>query len=328
MSRVTLRDLAGYTGLSLSTVSLALRDSPRIAPKTRQRVQEIAEEMGYRGLAINNGTHKVRPKHVGLICRIEQELHVDYYRKISKFIQENDDSLLLEDETTAGGFAQAMRNLVGLKVDALIAIDPKVTNRTTTLPVPTLVIGQDSILPNVDLVTSNNWSGMRQVSGLVQQQGARRVTYLDGPAGISAKARRDAFVQTAFEHGISAEVVSAGDSVDAGFEATQTLLKTAPKPEVLVCYNDHCAQGALMALLRAGLSVPEDVSVIGYDNTSVGQTKTFAITSVDRDSTRIAKLAVETTSDRMNGNREAARKHIVETQLIRRQTTRGVAPAH
>lgn len=328
MSRVTLQDLARITDLSVSTVSLALRDSPRIAPKTKERVQEVAEQLGYRAAPFASSPRKARPRRIGLICRLEQELHLDYYRKIARLAREHDAALVIEDENVSGGYIEAMRNLARLKIDALIAVDPDVPSRATVVPVPTVVIAQSSILNGVDLIVSNNVAGMRQVSGLLKQQGVLNVVYLDGPIGVSAKARRDAFIQTASEHGIDVEVVAAGDSVDDGFDATQVLLERPQIPEAIVCYNDHCAQGAIMSLLRAGLKVPADVSVIGYDNTSLAQTRTFAISSVDRETSRIAQLAMDTALERAFGNREAPRTYTVETQLIRRQTTGGVAPVH
>ena len=320
MGRVTLRDIAHSLGVSVSTVSLALRGSERISPPVREKIARQAEALGYRTDLAGSLLRTTKPNIIGLACDFEKELHIAYSREITA-LAEGLGYLVMTEDTVAGGGASALARIMQLRAQAVIIVDPVMMDSDAfeAVDIPVVAIGQTAPRQDADLVVSNNSTGMAQVAELIGD--CPQVHYLDGGRSSSAERRRSAFLAAMSHRRAAVRVVPSGPTVDAGWHSVHTVLVDAqPLPQALVCYNDQCAQGALIALWQARLSITEDIRVVGFDNARIASSQAFELTSVDRQPREVARLALDLAIARARGDRSAPRRLEVDTRVVRRAT--------
>lgn len=320
MPRVTLRDIAEALGVSTSTVSLALRGSDRISAAVRERVVQEAADQGYRTDLAGALLRTSKPRIIGLACDIGQELHVAYSREISAVAQARGWLVMMED-TGGGNGAAALGRIMQLRAQAVIVVDPGSvpTEALRGLDAPVVVIGQATTIPNADLVISNNDSGMAQVADLIA--GESHVLCFDGGPGLSSQFRRQSFLTAMSGATAEVSIIPGGATVDAGWAAMRSVLACGPLTAgAAVCYNDQCALGVMAALTRERLIVPDDIRVVGFDNSRIASSEAFELTSVDRDPRGVAALAVERAILRAEGDDSPAIRAQVDTSLVRRRT--------
>lgn len=333
MRRPTLKDVAEATGYSASTVSRALAGSPQISESTRRRIGAAARRLGYQADPIGSLLRAPRPRVLGLLCRLDQELHVVYRDHILARAEAHGLRLVTESVGPLRGAGEAIGNLHRLRCQTLIIIDPAtVAQAEPALLEGSVTIGQQRPVAASDLVTSDNSGGMAQLIDHLRGLGHRRLLYIDSTPGVSADARRRAFQQAAGQAGLAFHTVAGGADVDSGLAALAPLLDRAgglrPDPgqepcTAVVCYNDQCAQGAIIAALRAGLRPGADLSVAGVDNSRLAASAAFDLTSIDRSPAEVARLAVELAEARVESGSPAHEpvSRTVGTTLVPRSST-------
>ena len=291
--RVTLDDIATASGTSIATVSRALQGSPRVASATRERIEKVTEELGYRANVAASLLSSARPQILGLICSLGRELHV---RDVDR----------------------AWDSLLQLRAQSVIAADSSlISQRYST--VPTVLIDQQAPRDDIDLITSAHESGMHEAMTLLRGRGRRRLAFIEGPPGPAARARQTAFIDACRSTELDYVTLPGGDDVDAGFLAVRAGLPTGV--DALVCYNDQCAHGAILALLKDGLVPGRDILVIGCDNSALASSRALALTSIDPSPSRLAALAVELAITRAKGRNIPPVRRSVDTELVVRAST-------
>ena len=336
MSRPTLKDIAEATGVSVSTVSRALAGSPQISEPTRRRIHDVSRRLGYRADPIGSLLRAPRPRVIGLLCVLSQELHVVYRDHLLAQAEARSLRVVTESVGPFRSAADAVRNLHQLRCRTLIVIDPATAaGALDMLGDDTVVIGQERAVAGADLVTSDNTRGMDLLIAHLAALGHRRLVYVDSVPGASADARRTAFTRAATGAGLSFHIVSGGADIDSGLAAVAPLLQeggplhpaTAARHTAVACYNDQCAQGAVIAMLRAGLRPGTDISVAGVDNSRLAASRAFDLTSIDRRPEEVARLAVDLAEARVAARTPSSDSQslVVGTTLVTRSST-GPAP--
>ncbi|MDO5746120.1 MAG: LacI family DNA-binding transcriptional regulator [Actinomycetaceae bacterium] len=308
MRRPTLRDIAQATGTSISTVSLALRDDRRITPAVRKKIQDKASDMGYKVDLLGVMLRTNNPKVIGVAGCFDQELHSAYSQQIIDLAASKGYRVITENVSHYGDYTAAMTALKEFRVEHTIVINPRYFHdeiRDDLLP--TVVIGQVAPTSRCSVVTSDNTVGMRELAQHLHTLGHRRIIYFNGPKGISSSFRRDALLTAAQQRDIAVQVIPAGDNIDAGYQALNQLVADTWKDSgssvvlgaglgratAIVCYNDQCAQGVAVGLLRAGITIPHQMSLVGFDNSELASSTAFHLTSIDRDVPAVARLALD-----------------------------------
>ncbi|MCL3777094.1 MULTISPECIES: LacI family DNA-binding transcriptional regulator [unclassified Actinomyces] len=336
MSRPTLKDIAEATGYSVSTVSRALADSAQISERTRHRIHEVSRRLGYQADPIGSLLRTPRPRVIGLLCVLGQELHVVYRDHLLAEAESRNLRVVTESIGPFRTAVDAVSNLRQLRCQALVVIDPATAaGADPGLLDGAVVIGQERGIPGADLVTSDNTRGMDQLVAHLASLGHRRLVYVDSVPGASAAARLRSFTRAADHAGISYRVVAGGADIDAGLAAVAPLLGeggplspgAADRHTGVVCYNDQCAQGAIIAILRAGLRPGTDISVAGVDNSRLASSSAFDLTSIDRCPGQVARLAVDLAEARIESGTSSGplQTLTVDTSLVARSST-GPAP--
>jgi LacI family transcriptional regulator len=336
----TLYDVARLAGVSTATVSRVVHGQDRVRESTRARVLEVIEQLGYVPDSAAQSLSRRRKDVIGLVYMDRSEakqyevenMGLLYYDELLRGVQARirDDhrwSLLItclyEDE------AKDLPGLLSLtgKVDGLMvgegiiayALEPRVTAR---LPV-VAVAGTPG---RIDVVKADNYSGATAlITHLVEAHHLRRLFHVDGPADVpDACERRLALEDVLATHPDSTLAGSYQGmfSVRSGVEAGETLLAhwDEVRPDAIACANDQTAMGMLQALAKAGVRVPQDVAVTGFDDIYPGALNDPPLTTVHQPMRLLGEHACGRLLDRIAKPSMRPKVELLPTELVLRSS--------
>ncbi|GAA3342601.1 LacI family DNA-binding transcriptional regulator [Curtobacterium pusillum] len=316
---VTLKDVAAKVGVTSAAASMALAGHERISERTRAAVKQAAAELGYVPSSAGRALRSQRADAVALIVP-NSSTHVFghlYFMHVltgmSTAANAHDAQVIVSTnaDTSSGGVAYE-RVMRSRTADGAIvtsaAIDDDHVQGLVASGLPVVLIGNyphlaDAVSVGIDDVTAT----VRLVDHLVTEHARRRLLHvtgtLDHQTGID---RRDGFLRAAAAHGIDDASVIEGDlSEDSGAAAIEQLLRerTDDRPDAIVFANDDMAVGGLRVLRRAGIRVPEDVSVVGFDDFGLARVTTPGITTVRVPAEEMGRIATERLFELVDGRR-------------------------
>ena len=273
--RVSIKDIAKAAGVSHSTVSRALSNNPLVAPATRGRIQQIAQELGYAPNAIARGLVTQQTRTIGVIVTtIADPFAGDLVRGIEEIAGNNNYRVILgTSHADPAREVNLVKSLREWQVDGVIVAASRVGALYMPLlkeiGVPLVLINSQQEGPFIHSVAVDNiQSAIRATQHLIRLK-HRVIGFLGGPSDHASHGERLAGYQRALADANipfdPALVVSGTGRIDSGELVTQFLTRS-PIPTALFCYNDMTAIGALHALKRRGLRVPEDISIVGFDD--------------------------------------------------------------
>jgi len=330
--KLTLRDLAEQLGLARSTVSRALRDDPQIAEGTRARVRQLADTLGYRPDAAARALTRRRTQAVGLMLPRSSELVFanPYFSELLLGVTSRAEEAgfpLLLSTAPRPDFTLWLREG---RVDGLIVLGSSVTdddveelNRSIAARAPVVAIHAGPRGLAAVSIGSNERAGVWQALAHLEQLGRRRVAFLSGPRGSRYTERRIRAYRTGVETfdlvADRALLVPADDRRSGGAEACARLLDRGTPFDALLGNNDLVALGAMTALAAAGRAVPDDVAVVGFDDTPLAAVARPALTSVRQPTRRLGEMAFDALLTLMAGGTVQSVR--LATQLIVRDST-------
>jgi DNA-binding LacI/PurR family transcriptional regulator len=213
------------------------------------------------------------------------------------------------------------------RCEALVLLGPRLPAAALVelaARMPTAVVARAVRSRFVDVVRTDDAAGLRAAVDHLVHLGHARIAHVDGGRAPGAAERRRGYRQALQRHGLAggALVVHGGLTEDDGAAAARVLLRATPRPTAVTVFNDRCATGVLDVLRREGLSVPEDMSVVGFDDSSLARLSHVALTTVAQDAGRITALAVARTVARLDGEASPAdREQVVAPRLVVRSTS-------
>jgi LacI family transcriptional regulator len=282
----TIYDVARVAGVSTATVSRVLRRSDAVRPETRQRVLAVVETLGYVPDASARGLTRRRRDIIGLVGLERGGDEIDIERSTLLFIDHivhaaegvlrgTELSLLLTFGNRGEQFEKRVRSLVG-QTDGLLIAEEILTPgelRTLAGQIPVVVIAGSRDQSAADVFLADNLSGMTALARhLTEHHRYRRLCFVAGPKDAPDAAER----YSAFEQVVAAspdsaieQVIHGNFSEDGGIAAARVLLGRSSRPslpQAVVCANDQMAIGVLRELQRAGIGIPAEVAVTGFDD--------------------------------------------------------------
>ena len=294
--RPTMRDVAREAGVSQSLVSMVFRGLPGASQETRARILDVARAMGYTRNESARALRSQQPTAIGVVFRTRQPFHDEILDSLYSVVAGIPHDLMLSATSEARGEEAAVRELVGHRCGALILLGPRSADGDLSRwagGVPLVVVARRSDTAGA-WVVSDDRAGMTAVVDHLVGLGHRDIAYLSSPAEASGVERLGAVRDAVRAAGVQARlrVIPAGVTEDDGVAAVAEVFDGGAPPTAMIAFNDRCALGVMEALHRRGLRVPEDVSLVGYDDSSIARRPTTDLTSVRQDSTALASHAV------------------------------------
>jgi DNA-binding LacI/PurR family transcriptional regulator len=326
--RPRLEDVAARVGMSPASVSMVLSGAPGPSAATRERVLEAAAELGYRPDRTASLLARRRTHLVGVQMVAGSAFHAELVEDLYEAAERQGYDVVLSAVTRTRDERRATETLVDFRCEALVLLGPVAPAAQLAAlgrQLPVVVIGRRVAGDSVDVVRSADAEGVGQAVDHLVGLGHRSIAYVDGGRGTIAADRRRGYRAAMRRHDLADHVrVLPGDHTEAaGARAARTLLDEGGRlPTAVVGYNDHCALGLLDAFNRAGVDVPADISVVGYDDSSLSRLAHVNLTTVSQDARRQAEHAVAAAVERLeDGHRDGHREIVLAPHLVVRGTT-------
>ncbi len=324
----TILDVAARAGVSKSLVSLVMRGSPHVSDERRARVLEAARELGYRPNAMARSLVRQRTYVLGVVVSdLRNPFHCELIDVVEAAALAADyRALFTSGSRDAEREGIAIDTLLQLRVDGLILAGPVVDEQRiveASREVPVVLLTRHTKAEGIDSVANHDFRGATMVVDHLVSLGHRRIAHIDGGRGAGAKRRRLGFLAAMRRHGLADEavVVSGAYTEDSGAAGVERILAAGPPPTAVFAANDITAVGALHALEDRGLRVPEDVSLVGYDNTAIARLRHIDLTTVDQPKQEMAGHAVRLLVERLDEGRTSTEHIVVDPTLVVRGST-------
>jgi DNA-binding LacI/PurR family transcriptional regulator len=324
----TILDVAKRAGVSKSLVSLVLRGSPRVSEEKRAAVLLAADELHYRPNAVARSLVNKRSFLIGVML---SDLHNPFFVEVVDGIEQEAlaagyRALFNTGGRTADGESIAIETLLQLRTDGIILASPVLPPRDILGAAATtqvVLLARPSRWREVDSVANDDRAGARMAVEHLLELGHRFIAHIDGGKGAGAPARRGGFsdAMRLFGSDARAIVVPGAYTEEGGAVGVSELQSSGVRPTAIFAANDLAAVGALHALERRGLRVPDDVSLVGYDNTSLAALGHINLTTIDQPRREMGAMAVRLLLDRLNDRRGRAGHVLVQPKLVVRGTT-------
>ncbi|MEA5016865.1 MAG: LacI family DNA-binding transcriptional regulator [Candidatus Limiplasma sp.] len=334
---VTIRDVSKICGLSVSAVSKALNHYPDVSEETRQRVQRVAQEIGYRPNALARALKTNRTYNLGVILDDEMHdnlLHTYFITILNGFKQEAERQgydITLINHNIGGRKLSYLDHCRSRNVDGvcLLCVDFYNLEIQQLAQSDMKLVTIDHLFSGKDCILSDNKAGMHDILSYVVEMGHRRIAFLHGTHSSVTDARLSAFYEFIHQHGLEIPpeyvVPSHYHSTGHAFEDTRKLLACRERPTCILMADDYCALGGMDAIQQAGLSIPEDISVAGYDGTALIQKIRPRLTTLRQDGQKVGRMAAVRLLDRIeNPDAPAQRPCIVPGELLPGETVKRI----
>jgi len=329
--RPTLNDVAARVGVSRALVSLVIRNAPGPSAETRERVLRAAAELEYRPDPTAQVLRRHRSRLLGVLLSARDAFHADLVEAIYPAAEKLGYEVVLSALAPTRDERKAVDALLSSRCEGLILLGPKASSKQLTAlgeRLAVVAVGRRVKGIPVDTVRTADEEGVHQAVDHLVSLGHRAIVHVDGGRGPGAAERRRGFRTAMGRHGLSDAVrIIAGDyTEESGGQAARALLQGGNLPTAVLAGNDRCAMGVLDAFIRAGVDVPREVSVIGYDDSQLARLTHIDLTSVRQDAERMAELAVRAAVERLDDGRTTARDIVLSPQLVVRGTSGPARP--
>lgn len=328
---VTIKDIAQIAGVSPSTVSRALNDSPLIREETKARIREIAAALGYERNELARGLVKGASKALGLVVPdITNPFFAEIARGVSDVAHAQGYGVLLcttEEDLTRE--AEYLRFLRRKRVDGLVlstaTIDDPNLPELLYSSIPFVLVSRLSQGLGVPYVVGDDKAGARLAVEHLIQLGHERIAFIGGPANVqSSRDRMEAYQEVLKEHGLTIYTnwaVFANFTQAAGRKAAQKLLRGRIRPTAIFAANDVIALGVIEAAEDLGLSIPQDLSLVGYDDISYASLPRIQLTTVAQPTYEMGRIAAEYLLAVCEGKEQEKLQRVLPPRLVVRKTT-------
>lgn len=321
--RVTLADIAAHTGYSRPLVSIVMRDAPGASDETRRRVLATAEELGYRPDHRARSMAGHRSWSMGVLFGVVGTFHFDLLDGLYAAAERHRYGLMVSPITKQRDESQALKTLHDFRFDGLIMLGPPTPTPVMAGRLPVVTVGWHVKGPSVDSVRTSDVQGMLLAVDHLLTQGHVDIAHIDGGVGLVAKSRREAFLEAMQARGLErhARTVPGGETQLDGQRAALDLVHASRRPSAVIAYNDDVAVAAIAVFQERRLKVPEEISVVGWDNTDTASLSPIPLTTVAQDSTALSAVAFELLLDRVNRKQLVGEDVVLTPSLVRRSST-------
>lgn len=328
---VSIKDVAEKAGVSTATVSHVLNGTRATRRETRQRVQAAIQELGY---SQNQAARNLAMGRSPLLGLIISDIRNPFFPEVTAAFQDqalmhNHDAMVLNTNYDAPRTLNALTRLVSLQVPAVAIltsqIDPGVMDMLKDREIAAVYLDLGRVDKYISNILLDYEHGIAEALEYLTKLGHQHIGYIGGPPHLhSAQRRKKAFLDSAAQWGIDPHrTIDADFTVKGGYYACSKLLSGA-RPTAIVAANDLTAIGVLHRAYDGGLRVPDDLSVVGFDDILIAEYTQPALTTVAVPRTEIGKAAFQALWAMMNNPTGMGLEVRLGTRLVTRQSA--IAP--
>jgi len=324
-----IRQVAKRAGVSTATVSRTINNLS-VRPGTARRVRQAIEELKYFPNTHARSLVSGRSRIVGLIV---SDITNPFFPELVKGFedaatQKGYEVLLSNTEYDSSRMATGVRRMLERKVDAVAIMtsemDPSFTQELAGRNIPMVFLDVGTVEKHISNIKVDYASGILQAVEHLIGLEHRRVAFIGGPPDLkSARIRQSAFLKAMQKRGMGdpAWIETGNHRIGGGFQAMSRILERTPLPTAVLCSNDLTALGALRAIRRKGLRVPDDISVVGFDDIALAEFTEPPLTTVRLPREEIAGKAFEALLASLSDTTRMGAEYQISPQLVVREST-------
>jgi DNA-binding LacI/PurR family transcriptional regulator len=334
---MTIKDVAKRAGVGIATVSRTLHGSSQVSPETAARVLKVVEELGYQPNTTAQSLVSGRSHMLGLVV---SDITNPFFPELVKgfedvALQNGYDVLVASTNYDPARTALCVRRMIERKIDGVAImtseVDPSLTDTLARRKVPLVFLDVGRVGKGVSNVKVDYGEGIAQAVAHLSGLGHHRIAFISGPSLLaSARERRDMFITRLQDpcSGPRREVLieEGNHRVDGGLEAMRRLLERDPRPTAVIASNDLTAIGAMRAIRQQGLRVPEDISVVGFDDIQMAEFTEPPLTTVRLLRTEVARLACDALLQSIRTHGAGVEFHMGTALVVRCSTAKALPP--
>ena len=330
INKITSAQVAKLAGVSQSAVSRVFTPGASVSIKTTKKVKEAALSLGYRPNSIARAMVSGKSRMIGVVVAyLENQFYPEALERLSNCLQEKGYHVLI---FMAGKDRQSIDNVIeeilDYQVDGIIAASVSMSSglseRCRAAGVPMVLFNRAQDDPNMSAITSDNIEGGKKIAKFLISSGHKKISYIAGWEGASTQRDREAgFISILNDAGLSLHSRKVGNFVfEDSREATRSMFFNNP-PEAVFVANDHMAF-AVMDTLRyeLGLKIPDDVSVVGYDDVPAASWPSYSLTTVQQPVNIMVRETVEILIEKIENPEARPQKIKVDGPLILRKSAK------
>jgi LacI family transcriptional regulator, galactose operon repressor len=329
--RVTIRDVAARAGVSVATVSKVVNDRYGVAPDTADRVRAVIEESGYQASLVAQSLRNRRTNVIGVLVSDLEPFSAELLKGAANAIRGSGFELVVY---SAGGRAEDqpgweqryLSRLSGTLIDGALLVTPTVIDVHYGAPI--VAVDQHTGPTDLPTVDADNLRGGELATRHLLELGHRRIGLLGGRSDLESARQREAGYRRALaDAGVPADdglIVKADYDPERSAETTRQLLSGPVPPTALFAANDVTAIAAMEVARDLGLRVPEDLSVVGFDNVPESALCTPPLTTVEQPIQEMGSHAITMLIDLIEGRAPERSHRRMSTRLVVRDSTRPV----
>lgn len=333
--KVTSTQVAKLAGVSQSAVSRTFTPGAGVSENTREKVEKAAAELGYRPNILARSLITGKSRIIGLVVAYsENQFYPKIIEKLSYGLQEHGYHLLVfvarfnDNDSTESVIDELLDHQTDGVIVASVNMTPKLTQRCIELDIPVIMFNRWQEHNYLSSVGTDSYVGGYQVGEYLAKTGHKKIAHISGWQGSSTqKAREAGFVAALESAGLKLFATACGEyHYETAQKATRQLFANKSedeRPDAVFVANDHMAF-ATMDVLRyeLGLRVPEEVSVIGYDDAPIAAWPTYNLTTICQPAKQMAEETIKALLSRIDNPQEPAKRVVVDCHLIKRGTVK------
>jgi LacI family transcriptional regulator len=331
----TIKEVALKAGVSIATVSRVLNNVGPIDERTRQHVSEVARELRYVPNATGRSLSRRKTEAIGLLLPdLFGEFFSEVLRGSDQTAQHSNYHLVVSSSHNNRRQIRAALTMMRGRVDALVIMSPHIDAETLSenLPqsLPVVLLNCHVQSTEFDSITVDNFTGAHAMTTHLLEHGHRRIAIITGtPGNVDANERLRGYQTALGDNGIAADetlVVQGNFTESSGVDAVKTLLALSQRPTAIFASNDSMAIGALSALRDAGVQVPEEIALAGFDDVPIDSYLTPTLTSVQVGIHALGVLAIETALHAVRHQNTHRKQQIIVPATLSLRESCGCAP--
>ncbi len=330
MAQTTMDDVAEHAGVSRALVSLVMRDSPRVSDHSRAKVLASAAELDYRPNVWARNLASGQTNTIGVMLN---DLHNPYFAELAEGVAAGATENGMEVLITSGwqreaGENAAIETLLNLRTDGIVLGAARFGSEAFSemaQQIPTVAVSNFHEPDAMDTLCNDEAYGAELIVEHLTSLGHTRIVHIDAGNAPGAPERRKGFTTAMSQRGLAPIVFEGDFNEQSAREAAVDIMKLKEPPTAIFAANDLAASGVFAHLRSVGVRIPDDVSVVGYDDTVLAGLGAISLTTVRQPVQMFGRRATELLIERING-RQDAKHELLRPSLVVRSTT-GPVPA-